>query len=142
MSESRHPLMMVLLVTVSVLVILVLALALYFLLFMLLERVIRRGDYNFAAALRGGFGIAFLLAGVLVERTRFPSWFKAAFLATAVAVFSITMSILLYETPMLSMGVIIAAGIAGVVYLALKRKEWFYYYGMILSMAATLFYIR
>ena len=142
MSKSGHPLRSVLLVTVSVLGILVLAFALYFLLFMLIERVVGRGEYNFVSMLRGGFGIVFLLAGVLVERTHFPLWFKAAFLATAVAVFSITMSILLYETPILSMGAIIVAGISALIYLVLRKKEWVYYYGIILSIAATLFYIR
>ena len=52
------------------------------------------------------------------------------------------MSILLYETPILSMGVIIVAGISALIYLVLRKKEWVYYYGIILSIAATLFYIR
>ena len=63
MSKSGHPLRSVLLVTVSVLGILVLAFALYFLLFMIMERVVRRGDYNFVSMLRGGFGIVFSSGG-------------------------------------------------------------------------------
>ncbi|MFH5837374.1 hypothetical protein ACHAL6_15040 [Proteiniclasticum sp. C24MP] len=142
MSRSRQTAVHVLLVPVAILIFLMLAFFLYYLIFMFVARMFRPGAYNYVSLVRGGYGIILLAVGILMQRTRYPSWVRAGLFASGVGVFSVTMSILLYETPILSMGVVIASALVSMIYFVMSKKEWFYYYGVILSAAAALFYIR
>lgn len=82
-------------VPVSILIFLMLAFFLYYLIFMFAARMFRAGEYNYAPVVRAAYGAVLLLVGILMERTSYPSWVKAAVLAASVSVFSIALSILL-----------------------------------------------
>lgn len=142
MNKTRQTVLNAVRIPIVILIFLMLAFFLYYLIFMFVARMFRAGEYNYASVVRVVYGAVLLLVGILMERTSYPSWIKASVLAAAVSVFSITLSILLYENPLLSNGVVIAAAISAMIYLILRKKEWFYYYGILLSLSATLFYIR
>lgn len=133
------------LVTIGSFVIMILSFALYFGLFMLAERLFSspNGEFGhrFVSPLRLGYGIVWILAVLLLYRTKMVDWLKAVFLAGALATFWAGAGVQLYRNPLLGRGIVVMVVLAICILMLLRRKSaWYHYLAAGLAAAASLFY--
>lgn len=128
------------LVTVATLALLVIAFLLYFLLFRLME-TISPGAYRFVRNLRVGYGVAWLMAALLLYRTKIADWLKAALLAAGLGAFVIAVGVQLYETPAVAVIITVICFGAAVYLLYRMKKKWYHYYALLLAGLGLLFYL-
>ncbi len=127
------------LVTITSVFLLGFAFLVYFLLFRLFEE--NRTTYGFVSFLRVGYGVLWLIICVLSYLTRLYDWLKASFLNVGVSVFLISISVQLYDKPLI--GLLLSSSIFIVcLFLLIRFKmKWYHFYALLLSLPFLFIYI-
>ena len=131
-----------LLVTLGSVIAFLLSFALYYLIFLLLRRIVNEeGSYPHVSILRIGYGILWIIVGILVFRSHWFAPLKASAMTGALTTFFVTIGINLYKTPMIAWLIIAFFTVFVIIILYKLKKEWIYYYSIGLSIIASLLFL-
>lgn len=127
------------LVTLTSIFMLGFAFVIYFLLFRLFED--SRSTYGYVSFLRVGYGLLWLIICGLIYLTHIYDWLKACFLNVGISVFLISISVQLYDKPLI--GLLISGSIFIVCLFILIRfkMKWYHFYALLLSLPFLFIYI-
>ena len=120
-----------------------LLLVMSFFLYMFLFRMFGAPDesFRFAAPLRAGYGIMWLIAVIMIYRTNAADWLKAVFLAGGLGTFMITEGVQLYRWPVLQIVLASTVILGSVILLYRSKMKWYHYFAVLLAATGILFYM-
>jgi len=128
------------LVTICSFIGLVLSFFIYYLLFMLFE-TIGPQKYLSVSTLRVSHGFIWLIAGLVIYKTKIPDWLKASVLAVSLGTFIIASGVQLYEKPLFITSITFLITTITILALYRKDKRWYHYYALALALTAIIIYL-
>lgn len=114
----------------------------YFGLFRMFQLIINpEGRFGFVMLLRIGYGIILILLAFLNYRTKTEEWLKASVMSAGLGTFLISLTVSLYETPILAYVVVIVTLSITAYYLFKTQQKWFHYIPIGMSLLAIWLYV-
>ena len=114
----------------------------YFGLFRMFQLILNpEGRFGFVMLLRIGYGIILILLAFLNYRTKTEEWLKASVMSAGLGTFLISLTVSLYETPILAYVVVIVTLSITAYYLFKTQQKWFHYIPIGMSLLAIWLYV-
>lgn len=129
-------------VIIGSIVLLGLSFIVYFGLFRMFQTILNpEGRFGFVMLLRNGYGTVLLVCAILNYRNKMVEWLKASILSAGLGTFSISLSVSLYEAPILAFGIIFVMLSLTALYLVNTHQKWFHYIPIGMSLLAIWLYV-
>lgn len=130
-----------LLVTFGSILALVSSFLFYYLLFLFFEQIIdREHSYHFVSFLRMGYGIVWMLIGIILLCSKLKNWMKACMVTGSLTTLMVTIGAEFYQTPIIPILIAIFLTILILFLLYKQKKQWYYYYCLGISILSFLLY--
>lgn len=129
-------------VVIGSIVLLGLSFIVYFGLFRMFQTIINPdGHFGFVMFLRLGYGIILILLAFLNDRTKTAEWLKASIMSAGLGTFLISITVSLYETPLLATMFIFIVLSGAAYYMFDTHQKWFHFIPIVLSLLAIWIYV-